>query len=154
MPSTIFNPTTDRLARPTQQPDEICRTVFIPWKLNQFINHRQFNAVRTITNTITFPSTTVEVFCLEFISNTVNFIYIGDLPCPENCIPDNPIVPYEFDGPHFQAILNRAMEDPSLLITVSKSFYNNSSTVNSRALFLHTISSTPNPPNQPAYITI
>lgn len=162
MASQIFNPVSD-IIKTNVGSNALCSTSFVPFKLKQFINGKNYTEVQVKAETIPgFPVSKI-IFCLNFINQAPSHpLYFGDLPCPEQCIPDHPMflvensfaIPNSFNKVHFEAILAAAMADASKLIGVAISFRGGGNTENSLTLFIHDITSIDRTPAQPAFITI
>lgn len=163
MTSETFNPNRgDIIKSSNSSGSQLCRTSFVPFKLKEFLKGKTYSSVRVeYTKIPGFP--TKDIFCLVFINDTTAYPpFLGDLPCPDLCIPDKIIsnknttftIPATFEKGHFDAVLNEAMQDPAKLIGVGVSYRGGSATENSFTLFLHTILIIDRTPALPAYITI
>lgn len=157
MKSRQFNSAGGDIIAATASNNQLRRTAFIPWRLKQAIGGFNFDQVQIIVQKMPYYSQDVNVFCLKFMGSNPPPIIIGDLPCPEHCIPDHPAVAITadtFEGNHFNAVLNAAIHSPQMLIGVAVSLRGGGEILNSYTLFLHEITSIDRTPALPAYITI
>lgn len=157
MSSKEFNSASGDIIASTASNNQLRRTAFIPWRIKQAIGGFTFDQVQIIVQKMPYYSQDVNVFCLKFMGSNPPPIIIGDLPCPEHCIPDHPAVEITadtFKGNHFNAVLNAAILSPQMLLGVAVSLRGGGQILNSYTLFLHEITSIDRTPALPAYITI
>jgi len=156
MPSQKFNPASDEIVNSVSS-NQLRRTTFIPWRLKQAIDGFTFDQVQIIVQKLPYYSQGVNIFCLKFMGSNPPPIYIGDLPCPEHCIPDVTMLPINADtfaDIHFNELLNVAFLKPETVIGVALSKHGSVSIANSYTLFLHDTKSLNQKPADDAYITI